>query len=595
MASIAAKFLQSGGSKQEEKKLIEYIKPVDETIKEKLHGMAGSGFGAAKPCLITIELIKDAINEWKQEKQIYSQEITQTNCTELAMSFRKILQISNLENLINIHTLRLDNNMIMKIENLSKLKNIKWLDLSFNYITEIEGLDDLENLTDLSLFSNQISEVKNLDRNRKLNVLSIGRNKIADVKIMVTYLRKFGNLQALCVHMNSFCKDEDSIQKILEQNQKQTSFPGSYDVIIDNLHQLKYLDWKPIDEEYRKQIKNYQSTPQDETPRKEEMNEDKIHEERQKLHNADLDEIIDFFPRVLKNIKEDISTGVTWENLIKIPGLDDQIKLTEKNITEDINKYKDSILELQVEKDKTITTKKKEMEKNEDKFIVKSKELIREFKRKFKDFIKQLQSGSITGVKTNDDAEKYVGLEKLKNDLLEIEVYAKQQLNDSIKSFKKEIGDKNTIMQEKTDNVRQSLDGKKNALKEKITMMVTELKNKLDVYRDAIDNKAEEGKEDQEEIPKDEKMEDLYRLFQMADFNSDLEKITEVLDDRISKLRDQLENARTMTTENLFGELFTNDYYRNKKRIQDIQEIYDIYWDKIKKEIDTNKAKNSSN
>ena len=50
-----------------------------------------------------------------------------------------------------------------------------------------------------------------------------------------------------------------------------------------------------------------------------------------------------------------------------------------------------------------------------------------------------------------------------------------------------------------------------------------------------------------------------------------------------------------MTTENLFGELFTNDYYRNKKRIQDIQEIYDIYWDKIKKEIDTNKAKNSSN
>ena len=39
------------------------------------------------------------------------------------------------------------------------------------------------------------------------------------------------------------------------------------------------------------------------------------------------------------------------------------------------------------------------------------------------------------GVKTNDDAEKYIGLEKLKNDLLEIEVYAKQQLNDFIKAF----------------------------------------------------------------------------------------------------------------------------------------------------------------
>ena len=52
--------------------------------------MAGSGFGGAEPCLITIELIRDAIAEWKQEKQIFSQEITQTNCTELALSFRNI-------------------------------------------------------------------------------------------------------------------------------------------------------------------------------------------------------------------------------------------------------------------------------------------------------------------------------------------------------------------------------------------------------------------------------------------------------------------------------------------------------------------------
>lgn len=590
MATLAAKFLQTGGPKKEEKKLIQFIKPVDETIKEKLHGMANNGFSGAKPCLITIELIKDSINEWKQEKQIYSQEITQTNCTELALSFKKILQISNLENLINIHTLRLDNNMIMKIENLSKLKNIKWLDLSFNYISDIEGLDELENLTDLSLFSNQITEVKGLDKNRKLNVLSIGRNRIADVKPMVSYLKKFRNLQALCVHMNTFCKDDDSVQKILEQNQKQTPFPGSYDIIIDSLPKLKYLDWKPIDDEYRKQIQNYQNTPKEDG--KEEINEEALLEERAKLHKADLDEIIDFFPRVLKNIQEDVSTGVTWEALMKIPGLDDQIKLTEKNITEDINKYKDAILELQADKDKTITLKKKEMEKNEDKFIVKSKELIREFKRRFKSFVQNLQAGKIKDIKINEDAEKFIGLEKLKNDLLEIEVYAKQQLNDSIKAFKKEIGDKNAVMQEKTDTLRQNLDGKKNALKEKITSIVTDLKNKLDVYREAMDNKAEEAKDDQVEIQKDEKLEDLYRLFQMADFNSDLEKITEILDDRISKLRDQLENARTTTTENFFGDLFTNDYYRNKKRIQDIQEIYDIYWEKVKKEINNaNKIK----
>ena len=43
---------------------------------------------------------------------------------------------------------------------------------------------------------------------------------------MAIYLRKFNNLQALCVHMNPFCKDEDSIQKQLEQNSQVQRFPG---------------------------------------------------------------------------------------------------------------------------------------------------------------------------------------------------------------------------------------------------------------------------------------------------------------------------------------------------------------------------------
>ena len=60
------------------------------------------GLSGIKVCLITIELIRDAIAEWKQEKQIFSQEITQTNCIELTLSFPKILQISNLENIINV-------------------------------------------------------------------------------------------------------------------------------------------------------------------------------------------------------------------------------------------------------------------------------------------------------------------------------------------------------------------------------------------------------------------------------------------------------------------------------------------------------------
>ena len=58
--------------------------------------------------------------------------------------------------------------------------------------------------------------------------------------------------------------------------------------------------------------------------------------ERQLLYNADLDEIVDFFHRVVKNVKEDIVSEVTWENLIKIPILEDNIKITENAINEDI-------------------------------------------------------------------------------------------------------------------------------------------------------------------------------------------------------------------------------------------------------------------
>lgn len=160
--------------------------------------------------------------------------------------------------------------------------------------------------------------------------------------------------------MNPFCKDEESVQKILEENKQTNRYPGSYDPIINGLLGLKYLDWKPIDEEYReKVITNSLSQGKEDKDAIDAANEEKLMEERAALHNADLDEIIDFFPRVLENIKEEISNGVTWDNLIKIPGLEDNINLAEKGINEDLNNYKEEILEKQKEKDEVITRKKK--------------------------------------------------------------------------------------------------------------------------------------------------------------------------------------------------------------------------------------------
>lgn len=101
-----------------------------------------------------------------------------------------------------------------------------------------------------------------------------------------------------------------------------------------------------------------------------EMSEEQLIEEREALHNANLDEIIDFFPKVIQNIKEEIKNGITWDNLMLLPGLEDQLNLLKKGIEEDLNNYIKEILEKQKEKDDLIIKKKKQLDVNEENFNI---------------------------------------------------------------------------------------------------------------------------------------------------------------------------------------------------------------------------------
>ena len=216
----------------------------DEDIKEKLYELANKGYDVVRPTLITKNVINSAIEDYKNEYQVFT-EINMSNCKEISLSFKNILKIDNLSNLVELETLRLDNNMIKKIENLNNLTKLKWLDLSFNNIKVVAGLNSLVNLTDLSLFNNEIVEVGNLDSNNKLNILSIGNNKITDSKKLVDYLKKLNNLQGLTVSGNPFAKEQES-GGVSNTNQT-PSFPSSYEIILANLDTLKYLDYRPID------------------------------------------------------------------------------------------------------------------------------------------------------------------------------------------------------------------------------------------------------------------------------------------------------------------------------------------------------------
>ena len=299
-------------------------------------------------------------------------------------------------------------------------------------------------------------------------------------------------------------------------------------------------------------------------------------EEKEELHNADLDEIIDFFPSVLKNIKDEIKNGITWENLIIIPGIKDQIDLTEKGINEDLNNYKEEVLKIQNNKDEIIIKRKKELNANEKKFVDKSKELIEIFKKIFKKFCKELNEGKLPNIKLPDDAVSYVGLKKLKDDLLEIEIYEKEQLNIFIKNFKEEIRKINDIIQDITNKLKEKLELKKMRLKEKIDQIIKDIKVQIEIY-ESIENPDNEKK--------DENMEKLIYIFNIGDFNSDKDKVTEVLDERISKLKDSLDYKRNIRAENFFVNIIDNEYYRNKKRFDEISQIYSMYYNQITEEI----------
>jgi len=160
-----------------------------------------------EPQVIDEDLLREGVEEPLRPDGELTETIDFPKVTSLRLSFKNIIEISNLNNFDSLTTLRLDNNIIDKMEHLGHLKTLTWLDLSFNNIKDIEGLDELTNLTDLSLYHNQIEEIKGLDGCKKLNILSLGFNNIKDLK-QIDYLRKFQNLRCVCLEGNKICTND---------------------------------------------------------------------------------------------------------------------------------------------------------------------------------------------------------------------------------------------------------------------------------------------------------------------------------------------------------------------------------------------------
>ena len=190
----------------------------------------------------------------------------------------------------------MDNNIIVKIQGLEGLVNLRWLDLSFNLIEKIEGLDNNKQLEDLSLYSNCVTELSGLEELNKLNVLSVGRNKIGKLEPMLLYLKKLrNNLQVLKIEDNDFQKDEKS--------NKDSAYRLK---TIAWFKDLKYLDYKIITDEERKNAQSEQEKSQENQEPEEKSKEDleENSEEMQKLREAHIEVTYKLIENILSRCDE---------------------------------------------------------------------------------------------------------------------------------------------------------------------------------------------------------------------------------------------------------------------------------------------------
>lgn len=124
----------------------------------------------------------------------------------LDLSFNKIKNIKNIDQLVDLENLYFVQNKIKEIKNIEPLQKLKNLELGGNKIEEIgEPLRSMPSIQELWLGKNRISQFKNLDNLVNLRVLSIQSNRITKIE----GLENLVNLEELYVSHNGISKIEN--------------------------------------------------------------------------------------------------------------------------------------------------------------------------------------------------------------------------------------------------------------------------------------------------------------------------------------------------------------------------------------------------
>ncbi|UJR22548.1 hypothetical protein I4U23_025597 [Adineta vaga] len=503
-------------------------------------------FDAIEPEVVSMNMLQQAVESLRpnSDNQVIPKEdkLDYSAVDALRLDFRNILRMENLWLFNNLTKLQMDNNIIERIEGLDTLKKLTWLDLSFNNITQIEGLDALTELTDLSLYNNRITIIENMDSLKKLNVFSIGNNQVDDEN-SIRYLRRFDNLRTLCLRGNPFASKSES-----------------FIFTISHLPQINFLDYKLIEDAQREEATKKFEIPiqqlinqEDQDREKEKKAEDQ--KNQQQLHKDAFVENMDHNQLFTTMFKDDFE----GQKLLLVPGADElMVQFEEKFVT---------IVQTMFE----IGLKEKETRDREiDDFWICVNEAKDENTRRaaaivdeFKDYRTQLfakEDLEQQGVSPAVAAEYDEALTTLRNKLMALEIALVDQLEDTIQTFERNLG-------EMVSNFTESMRGNFGLIRE-LQAFFNESIISLCVAAVELYMKGELDDEFPEETR--DLFADKDTILNACQTSDEIHRTK--IDQREDEMFSRISNWLTTMMDNIHEE---EEYKRNRKRIIEISRLID--------------------
>lgn len=235
--------------------------------------------------------------------------------------------------------------------------------------------------------------------------------------------------------------------------------------------------------------------------------------------------------------------------------LRDRFTVLESDVKKPLYQYRTEILKKQIQKDEILQAGLDLIEANLEEMVEKSKGEIQSFKKRLRAYIK-----SNPEVLNEESIESNIKLKELKDKLYEIEQFNKietarkiEDLNLKVEAINKKMDDDLKLMKEGLDLLKGVREDLASIIKKKQQSYTEEDKHNDDALDDDITNETE--------------------------------KVGDIFSDQIDTLYENISKERDKEKQNYFDELKNKEYYRNRQRIEDINEAYKFWNNKVVSEL----------